>query len=294
MQLFLFLIIAIFSFQPVLAEPSGTAKKELKILILIIASDTNPAYSKLQKVWEAYMNSDPKHFDAYFIRGDADLAAKFEIKRNEITVKTHESLVPGIINKTLLSLEALQPSLHEYDYIIRTNLSSFYVFPKLLTFLETLPRANCYGGVPLFPCELSPEFLNIRFIWGAGIIMSNDVVQTLLNESCHYEKYKAEVPDDVFIGLIFQKKNIPLTYAPRNDYPTKATWLNNKKSIPENAFHFRAKSHHLVRQETDSFTDELFILNELLEQFYGIKDCKTDNVDFLSKNFISIFNQCMH
>lgn len=251
-----------------LVEPTLPVK-DLKTLILIIASDNNEAYLQLQKVWEAYMNSDPDHFEVYFMRANDDLPVPFEIKKNEIIVKTPDGFSPGIINKTLISLKALKPRMHEFDYVIRTNLSSFYVFPKLLKFLETCPRSNCYKGVPLYPCELPSEFLNIPFISGAGIIMSRDVAQLLAEESHQLEKYKSEIPDDVFIGMFFQQKNIPAVYAPRSDYQTKAAWLNGKNSVPEDAFHFRARSHQRFRQERDPFADELFILKDLLQRFYG-------------------------
>ncbi|MBA3604300.1 MAG: hypothetical protein H0W50_11850 [Parachlamydiaceae bacterium] len=250
-------------------ENDANKNIDLKTLILIIASDNNEAYKQMQKVWEAYMNSDPAHFEVYFMRGDFDLPTKYAITQNEMKIKTSDGFAPGIINKTIMSMEALQSRMHEFDYVIRTNLSSFYVFPKLLKYLQTCPGTNCYRGVALYPCELPQEFLNIPFVSGAGIIMSKDVAQMLVDESKQFEKYKAEIPDDVFIGMFFQKKNIPAVYAPRSDYQSKADWLKGRDSIPEDAFHFRARSHQRFRLEMDPFVDELFILQELLQKFYG-------------------------
>lgn len=48
-------------------------------------------------------------------------------------------MIPGILNKTVKGLEFLQPCFSDFDYILRTNLSSFYVFPKLLNFLHQAP-----------------------------------------------------------------------------------------------------------------------------------------------------------
>lgn len=154
--------------------------KEPKTLILIIATDDKPAYRELQKIWEAYMNSDPEHFEAYFVRANPHLPSAYEIKKNEILVKTQESFFPGIINKTIMSMEALQSRLDEFDYVLRTNLSSFFPYNNLLKYLSKLPTENCYCGVNLhIPKDwiVIPNLDPIFFISGAGIIFSKDVAK---------------------------------------------------------------------------------------------------------------------
>lgn len=262
----------LFLFSSLLASedlPRGIQeKRKIKTLILIIATDDKPAYREFQKVWESYMNSDPEHFEAYFIRADQNLPAKYQIKKNEIIVKTPEGFAPGIINKTIMSLEALQSRLNEFDYVVRTNLSSFYAYPRLLAFLQSIPKTNVYRGVSLYPCELPQEFLQIPFVSGAGIILSKDLAEMLVKEHHAFEKYKAELPDDVFIGMFFQKKNITPMQASRSDFPNRAAWQAGKNNLPADAFHFRAKSHHCFRMDEENYEDELFILHELLNMFY--------------------------
>ncbi len=114
--------------------------RDMKILVLIIASDNLPVYVEEQKIWRAYMHLNPKHVEAYFIKADPTLSTPFAIKEDIIWARGAENVRPGVLNKTLLAFEALLPRLHEFDYVIRTNLSSFYVFPRLFTFLETLPK----------------------------------------------------------------------------------------------------------------------------------------------------------
>lgn len=244
-------------------------KKELKTLILIIATDDKPAYRELQKIWEAYMNSDPEHFEAYFLRADPKLATKFQINKNEIILKTYEGFVPGILNKSIMALEALQPRLNEFDYVVRTNLSSFYSYPRLLNFLQTLPSKKCLCGVSMR--EVDKPYLKlgeIPFISGAGIILSSDLAQLLAKNHHKLEKYKTELPDDVFIGLFFHRYGIPHNYAKRYDYFTYQTWQNSKNNIPEDAFHFRAKYSYNLRTEEDPYKEEIATVTELLEKFY--------------------------
>lgn len=241
-----------------------------KVLVLIIASDGTEAYLELQKVWRSYMHSDPEHFEVYFIRGNPKLATPYEIRCDDLFVKSEESYVPGIVNKTILSMEAMLPRLKEFDYVLRTNLSSFYVFPRLLNFLRHLPRHSCYCGVQLYlPDDWCPKFGLIDFVSGAGIILSSDLAKMLVREKKEIFKFNKDLPDDILIGLFFQNRFIFSLPAPRTDFISFDQWIAEKDHIPESAFHFRAKSKYEIRAAEDSFADELYIAWELQKMFYA-------------------------
>jgi len=271
--LFLFYIFA-FQTSAFTEENPLKEKKDLKTLILIIATNDKPAYQELQKVWEIYMNSDPAHFEVYFLRADPTQTEKAVVNKdkNEITLKTHEGFVPGILNKTLMAFEAIEPRLDEFDYVIRTNLSSFYYYPNLLNFLNTLPRTNCYCGVSLgLPLKLSPEISYISFVSGSGIILSKDLARLLAKDHNELKRYKNDLPDDVFIGLFYQSKLVSPYPANRVDFPLHQMWLDSKDSIDPTAFHFRAKNSYELRSIEDPYAEELATLKGLVEKFYPQK-----------------------
>ena len=249
-------------------ESDATEKKMPKVLVLIIASDSNQAYMELQKIWRTYMNSDPEHFEVYFIRGNPDLTAPYEIKGNDLYVKTEEGYTPGIVNKTVLSLEVFKDKLKDYDYVLRTNLSSFYVFPRLLDFLATLPKTNCYCGVQMYIPPQNTIFGLINFVSGAGIIMSSDLATKMVEGKEEIFKINKELPDDVLIGLFFQRKSIFSVPGGRVDFQTKEAWEAGKNSISDKSFHFRAKNNYNFRSAEESFADELYIDKELIKMFY--------------------------
>lgn len=218
------------------------------------------------------MHKDPQHFDVYFIRGKPDLTTSYEIKNDDLFVKTEEGYTPGIINKTILSMEAFLPKLKDYDYVLRTNLSSFYVFSRLLNFINTLPKEKCYCGVPLYiPADWYPKFGYINFVSGAGIILSTDLVEMLVREKEEIFKFNSELPDDVLIGWFFQKKLINLIVAERSDFHTKDDWHQRKPIISSKSYHFRAKLNPSFRLQEEDFADEIFINRELLDMFYSDK-----------------------
>lgn len=234
--------------------------KEIKLLVLIISSDYCPIdecsiYLELQKVWKSYMHYNPTQIESYFIRADAEMPTKFKIEDDVIWAKTKEGWPPasdGIIKKTILALDAISPRLHEFDYILRTNLSSFYVFPRLLKFLETLPRKGCYCG--------SGE----GFASGCGFILSSDLVKLLIAHKNEFLDKIHYSDDDVLIGAFFKKHGIKLLPHSRLDLLTLDIWNQMKNKINASVFQFRIKNdNHSAR-----LTEDLQIYSDLLKMFY--------------------------
>ncbi len=257
MKKLILLLTITFGFLP--AFLISVPERPIKVLMLIIASDQLPVYLKLQKIWSSYMHSDPEHIEAYFIRGNQDLPTNYEIKDDIIWSKTAEGWIPqsaGILNKTILSIEALLPRLEEFDYVIRTNLSSFYIFPRLLEFLKTLPRKRCYCG--------SNTGIGSPIGSGCGFIMSRDVAKMLVKHKQHLLD-NASAEDDLIIGGFFIRKGLKLILHDRMDFLTLDEWYQKKDTIPSHVFHFRMKHPDHVR-----LTDEIYVQSQLLQRFYGV------------------------
>jgi hypothetical protein len=232
------------------------ADKNLKVLVLIICSDHFPGsnldfpYKEMQNIWKSYMHSYPEQIEAYFLRAEPNLVANSEIRGDVIWSKTDENVFPGILNKTLLAIEYMLPKLNEFDYVLRTNLSSFFVFPAMLEFLKTIPRHNCYCG--------SGE----GFGSGSGFFLSTDVAKLLVqNKSLLFDRHSN---DDVLIGIFLREKNIYLYPAPRIDVLSLDQWNDYKCRISPTDFHFRIKNLYHERR----FTEDLRIYSELLDRFY--------------------------
>jgi hypothetical protein len=228
-----------------------------KVLVLIIANDEKEYYLEEQKIWRSYMHLDREHIEAYFIKGSPDLEQPYLIVGDEIWSKTPENYYPGIINKTILSLEAMFPRLDEFDYVLRTNLSSFYYFPKLLEFLTTLPSTKCYSA-------------NIGnwhgpFGSGAGFIISTDLAKILIKHKWVLQD-NTSFPDDVLIGQFFLKYNIRIIPAPRLDFPSYNAFIKHRNKKLPSHFHFRLKHEdELLRS-----TEEIYLQTLFRDMFYGV------------------------
>lgn len=207
----------------------------LKVLVLIIASDNEPRYIELQHLWRSYMHSDPEHIECYFIRGDHNLpiSSLYRLDGDVLWSRTKESTIPGILMKTLYSFEYFQPRLKEFDFVIRTNLSSFYVFPRLLEYLETLPKTKCYSG-PLARYDLTAAS-------GCGMIFSPDVVELIIKHRSFLIALCRSDYDDVVIWRLLSMYKVYIN-------PSPLTLVNNQEALdlflldpppPLDAFHLR-------------------------------------------------------
>lgn len=88
-----------------------------------------------------------------------------------------------IYEKTVKSIKYVRAT-YPCDYIIRTNISSFWNIPTLFTL--SLPPTQCLSGMLTFN----------SFISGTGIIMSGDMSDLLVSADPHH----CDDHDDVFIS----------------------------------------------------------------------------------------------
>jgi len=59
---------------------------------------------------------------------------------------------------------------YAFDYLFRTNTSSYVHLPLLRKFIQTLPETGYYGG-------LLGQYQNMPFVGGAGILLSRDLIE---------------------------------------------------------------------------------------------------------------------
>jgi len=200
----------------------------MKIIILIIANDSPQYYVEMQHIWRKYMNIHP-NIESFFIKSEPNLTEDVILNKEENTIfiKGTECLSPGIFDKTIASINfCLQKK--EFDYIYRTNLSSFLDLNKMYDFF-LLNQIN-YGGY-------IGNHNGYSFSSCCGFILSKEACIYLIDNSRHNLDIK--YLDDVVIGNILNQKYPPV-FIGRNDiidiYDPRLT--NNSSNI----FHFRCKS----------------------------------------------------
>jgi hypothetical protein len=241
--------------------------RELKTLVLIIASDGNSFYKKSQEIWRSYMHLDKTHFDCYFVKANENQKDLVVMDEDTIWTKTKEQyFLPGLLDKSLIALESMLSVSDEYDYILRVNLSAFINFPELKEFLKTLPRKSCYAGI-----KHSSEFKGVKRQWvcGAGILISKDLA-LLLTE--HKNSLIIPKPsdfkniDDVRIGDFLTQQGIDIINGNAYEIYSCKDWANFQTKADKNNF-------YLLRFKVDSPDREKLevqMKKELVRSIYKI------------------------
>ncbi len=222
----------------------------MKLVILIIASDNNPIYREHQEVWKKYMNSR-KEIKSFFIFGDPNIKKPVLENGDKLLIKCEESYIPGIFQKSIRAIKYINRK-YQYDFLIRTNLSSFYIYDNLLPYLENQnPNLELFAGKRT-KSKMSPDNF---FISGAGILFSKRSVQTLIKES---RKLKPDMtkslPDDLIISYLMKsvgQTNIPFQVVHKMD---------QMKQI--------GKQFHIRVRMLNGREKEVVLLKELLKRYY--------------------------
>ena len=164
----------------------------VKILVLIMSSSNEPIYAEMKRISQIYYQLFATEL-TYFFMEFRDQEEEAVEDGTNLYLKGTESITPGLYLKTMKALQYVQSN-YEYDFILRTNLSSFFNFRNVLTYLSEKPTANFAGGFTVF-----------WFTSGTCIFFSRDVGEKLTSDI----RYDDNTPDDVLISRLLDEKQIP-------------------------------------------------------------------------------------
>jgi len=207
------------------------------IIFLIIASRSN-IYDKLIEIyWKPfikYLKEKNYKIKIFFMFGNDVILNDLELSNEDIIVtNTPENLIPGILIKTVNSFKHIEEN-YEYKYILRTNLSSFFIVDNLIKLTKNLPNEDVYAGV-------IGNYNNILFGSGAGFWLSRDNILFILNNK---ENINLRLPDDVAIGDLMRDKK--RTILNRYDLDKNINYDNKNELlntiISNNYYHIRIKN----------------------------------------------------
>lgn len=125
----------------------------------------------------------------------------------------------------------------DFDFIFRINTSAFIDPSRLAKYVEELPPRNVYAGVR------GIAFGKIEFASGAGILMSRDVLEQVIQNQF---RWRHGLIDDVALGKLIGElpgTKIDFRPLPRLDaYDLKMAEAFSAKEVLQN-FHFRCKAN---------------------------------------------------
>jgi hypothetical protein len=179
----------------------------VRIINLILFSRSEQ-YDQMRDILRGYLkNCGVKYF---FYCYDETISADYKIDGDYLLIRGKESFVPGIFAKTVSAFEIVMQ--FEFDYLVRSNISTVVDFHQLEQYLKNNPSAKYTGSKILAikwkdpACGIYDDRYNgERYIAGTGITLSREMVHLIVNNQ---NKINLSVIDDLGIGLFYKQFNI--------------------------------------------------------------------------------------
>lgn len=185
-------------------------------LVLYSQSINNESYESMYALTSEFYSKYINVTTIYY-RYDANLAEEYIMSGNVLYIKGEESLIPGILKKTVSAFEYIlnQGILHDYDYIIRSNISTIVDFSLLEEELLQRP-VTFYGGGNIINLQwkgggiTDEKWFGTLFAQGTSIILTEEAVKCVVNNQ---NKIRYDIVDDVALAIFF-KEYVPDKYPP--------------------------------------------------------------------------------
>ena len=223
-----------------------------KIIFLIISSDNEPVYAQMREILPKYLNLYFDKIQYFFIECNSEQSEEVVEKDHYLYCKGVDSTIPGIFHKTMKSMNYLDNH-YSCDFVVRTNLSTFWHMDNLLKLVNTLPTQGYAGGF----C-FAKDYLS-----GTTMIFSSDVIQRLIPYS--QDSRALLINDDVAISIFLHDEKIPIQPVKNYswDYTGSLQIIQPDHNV-DNVLNFRIKNQNNDRK--------LDVINFkiLLQKIYGI------------------------
>ena len=230
------------------------------LIILIVTSRGTRYDNQIKIFWQTFISHVKKHnypIKVFYVLGNDTTLDDLGCDNDDIIVSDTPEKYHLIADKTLYSLQYIEDN-YDYKHVFRTNLSSFLILDKLMNYHDQLPSKNLYYGIAL------PRY---RFVSGAGIWLSRDVINELLK---HKDKIKNSGGiDDVVFGKFIYKYYDNLTsknLIPHLRYDINDT--NNTNNIIKHCNNIKTNNHYHIRINPHKTFSKDF-LQKLTDHFYN-------------------------
>ena len=209
------------------------SKIRRKAVVLVLSDEREPWRSvEEQGIRQTWLTGVPKdQVDVLFYYGGGQ-----SIRGDRLYFPFEESL-ENIGRKTLGAFEYVD-TVYDYDFVFRTNTSSYLDCENYLKFLEQFdPEDHLYSAVKCVPPPGDPRPV---FASGCGYTLSKRTLQFVLADRWSWDH---SVIDDLALAKLMLKHMIPVTEAPRFDFGDFSDHKVFRVADAAKHFHLRCKYH---------------------------------------------------
>jgi hypothetical protein len=245
------------------------------IILLISCSEldkNNPCiqmfdkYQILKRYQKVYLDKFKNDIKFFYIEYKKDINEDVVEIDDFIFIKGNEDpMIPNLLNKNIIAINYINKK-YNFDFILRTNLSSIWNISKLLSLYNEIPKSNFFGGYVIFN----------SFISGTGIFISKDLIEKLLKINTNY----FNVLDDVAISTHMKNQGIKMT-----DFNILTNYKMNYQILNENETDINAHTHKNNNLEINDTT----YIDDIL--YFRVKNNTIDRDLLVTKKIIKkIYN----
>lgn len=239
-------------------------KSHYRVIMLVLASNNNDIYKNCRKVWKKYMNIDPeiKVFFTYGKQTPESPLEEYDEKTDLISEDVEESY-PVYIHKTMNAFMHIHAN-YTYDYLVRTNLTTFWDFENLHKHLDILPKTECYSGDG--PLNVMGYDVNGTYLSGVDTIVTYNMIQSIVTnkELVDYNIVEDHAMGKYFSGIL----KVPML-------PNRICFFED--IIPKDDILPRIKNskinnidHYIVKSIVNREENDLYVYKQLLNTIYNI------------------------
>lgn len=231
------------------ARPSSSAASSApnlhyRLVVLVIADARLPLLRNSRRVWQSYRSLMPRDVRVFFMYGNQsesdvhrmaqqdqqpervvvarDPTSAFNVSSgsvsdeawlpcaSDVVLPIEESYIPGIAVKTLSTLSLLESHGITFDFVLRTNLGSFWNWNLTMDYLHSLPDDDtCLAGVALHDAH------GVIGASGAGFFLSYASSRRLLSLPRSSLQLDSEIDDVAFGRALVGTLGMRVLPAPR-------------------------------------------------------------------------------
>lgn len=233
-----------------------------KAILLVLASNNSEVYNEFKKIYQSYLYEN-SNIKVLFVYGKCNLYNRMDY--DLVFDDIEENYYPGMITKTIRAFEYINQK-YIYDFLIRTNLSTFWDFDRLTKRLDTLPTVDCLTGT-LRSCKYKGQS-SPQYIAGVNLILSYNLVEQLIKN--HNEVCSWDLPEDWSLSQFFiDRKLMPIPSCPGAiHHMDKFSTFDEEKVFQEIEAAKKANHDHF-RLKNKNRDIDVKIAKVLLKEYYG-------------------------
>lgn len=231
--------------------------------MLVLASDNTQLYKDFRRVYQQYLEED-LNIKVFLVYGKD---VSFEPQPYDLVYDVEENYYPGMITKTLMAFEDIN-RLYDYDFMIRTNISTFWDFQRLRKRLDKLSTNRCITGT-FRTCYYDGNKKSQDYVAGVNLILSRDLVENAIEHK--EEMISWDLPEDWTLSKVFIDQGImPVASKPGAIHFMEKFTSKNRKAVLEEIAKAQAANHdHFRIKNTHDRSIDIFVASILLDHYYG-------------------------